>query len=131
MSDDPFIVGHIQDLQTRFLSSYRDQNHPEYLSSAILNLTESILFFGVTESFQDSISLFRYQLQSSRPYIAEEHDRNVSQPYDVSVTSTEVRHRLHQLVGFDQQLYELAVTEFSRRVQFMKRKTEGDSQEAA
>ena len=131
MSEDPFIVGHIRNLQTRFLSSYGDQNHPEYLSSAIRNLTESILFFGVTESFQDSISLFRYQLQSSRPYIAEEHDRNVSQPYDVSVTSTEVRHRLHQLVGFDQQLYELAVTEFSRRVQCMKREIEGNNHEAA
>ena len=34
LSEDPFIVGHLQDLQTRFLTSFLDHEHPEFLTSA-------------------------------------------------------------------------------------------------
>jgi hypothetical protein len=118
-SDDPFILGHVQDLQTRFLSSVDDPSHPLFLSSAIENLERHVLFFGTTETFERSIQLFQYQLGSSRPYAPEEHLRNVSQPYPVDM-SAPVRRRVEELVANDLQLYQSAVRILMRRFQVLE-----------
>ena len=117
--DDPFIRGHVQDLQTRFLSSFDDSSHPEFLSSAIENLERNVLFFGTTETFARSIQLFQYQLGSSHRYEPEHHQRNISQPYPVDMNER-VRRRVEQLVVNDLQLYQHAVRVLERRFQVLE-----------
>jgi hypothetical protein len=119
LSDDPFILGHLHDLQTRFLSSYPDADHPEFLASAMLNLERNVLFFGTTETFDQSIRLFQYQLGSSRPYTAEQYQRNVSQPYPVDM-SARTSERIEQLVKHDLQLYQHAARLLERRFQVLE-----------
>jgi hypothetical protein len=117
-SDEPFIVGHLQDLQTRFLSSFADVSHPEFLSSAMANLERKLLFFGTTETFARSIQLFQYQLGSSHPYRPEQQRRNVSQPYPVEMNAR-TRSRVEQLVANDLQLYVHAARVLERRFQVL------------
>ena len=114
-SDDPFILGHIVDLQTLFLSSYRNTNHPEFLSSAIDNIRRKFLFVGITERFEESIDLFRYQLQSPFPYRAAVHQANISQRYPVELTDR-TRARLDELTKMDQELYQHACELLDSRV---------------
>ncbi len=114
LSDEPFIVGHLRDLQTRFLTSHLAYDHPEFLSSAMQNLEHKILFFGITECFANSISLFRYQLGSHVEYHADRHQRNVSKPYDVEITDRAFE-RVEQLVQNDVQLYQHGMQLLERR----------------
>jgi hypothetical protein len=114
LSDAPFIVHPLDNLQTHFLSSHRSPDHPEFLSSARENLASRMLFFGVTESFQRSIELFRFQFRSTRPYCEEAHTCNVSSPYPIQMTDR-VRERLDRLVRFDRPLYEYACSLFEQR----------------
>ncbi len=114
-SDNAFLLGHIRDLQTHFLSSHRDPDHPDFLSSAISNLRQRILFFGMVERFDDSIALFQFQFRSSRAYLNMPQRRNASQPYPVSV-SQGCRERLEALTRNDRALYLAAQQEFQRRL---------------
>jgi hypothetical protein len=120
MSEDPFIVGHLHDLQTRFLSSQSDPKHPEFLSSALANLQHRLLYFGTTEAFSESVELFRYQLGSHIEYSAERHRRNVSQRYPVELGS-QAQQRVEQLVQNDLLLYQHAVAILDRRLQFIRK----------
>ena len=131
MSEDPFIEGHLRDLQTRFLSSHSNREHPNYLSSAIRNLSECFLFFGITEAFQDSIQLFRYQLQSSVDYRAKKFDRNKSRLYDVESKDSAVRQRIEELLTNDRRLYDFARHEFAARVMRMQQGQQLSAHEAA
>jgi hypothetical protein len=123
-STDPFIVGHIQDLQTRFLSSYRDPRHPEFLTSAIANIEQRLLFVGTTERFDDSIDLFRFQLQSQHIYQPDIHQKNVSHQYPVAM-SARVRRRVEELVQNDQRLYKRATAMIDERVAYLRSSVAG------
>jgi hypothetical protein len=115
LSDHPFILRHIRVLQTRFLSSCESPDDPKFLSSAIHHLSQSILFFGITERFPRSIRLFDYQLGLSRKHaLAREPRRNVSRPYDVELTDRG-RERLEWLTQNDSKLYRCAVEIFEQR----------------
>jgi hypothetical protein len=119
MSEDPFILGHIQDLQTRFLSSHPDPQHPEFLSTAVENLEHQFLFFGTTESFAESIELFRFQLGSHEHYQAERHQRNVSRPYPIDLDER-TEQRVSELVQHDLCLYQYATGLLAQRFELMR-----------
>ncbi len=131
LSDDPFILGHIQDLQTRFVSSHADGAHPEFLTSAKRNLEQRFLFVGTTDSFEDSIRLFRYQLSSDHEYRASDHQRNVSPPIPVNMSAA-AKQRVAELVRNDQALYDFAVGLLAKRIECLRQlEGEGDHRWAA
>ena len=68
-SDDPFLLSHLHDVQTRSLTSFASPDHPRFLTSALENLEQQFLFFGLAEFHETSLHLFRAQLGSSRPTV--------------------------------------------------------------
>ena len=114
-SDNPFILGHIKDVQTRYLSSFPWDDHEAFLSSAIDNLQNSFFFFGVQEFSQSALSLFRFQTGSSLQWNAGVTDKNQSVDYDASV-SRAGRERLDELTGKDRELYKAGRVLFDQRI---------------
>ena len=122
MSDHPEIVRPLQDLQTRFLSDHDASDHPKFLTSAIENLESSLLFFGLSERFSDSIQLFRMQLGTQKPYSSTDHVLNVSAPYSINM-SDRVRQRINDLTRNDDELYRRACMLFESRWDQLNDKT--------
>jgi len=131
-SNDPFILGHIQDLQTLFLSSVRNRENAEFLSSALSNLKQRFLFVGTTERFDESIDLFRYQLSSPHAYTPATHQCNVSQRYPVEMNGRALD-RVMELVRNDLILYQYAADLVDVRLEVLQRSNEdrGMSRRAA
>ncbi len=115
MSDREFILGHTRDLQTRFLSSFPSPDHPRFLSSAMENLEQLCLFFGITEFFEASIRLFRFQLNSRRPYCSRTHRCNVSRDYPADLNDDRLMDRMRELTTHDSELYRFAIELFHQR----------------
>jgi hypothetical protein len=111
-SEHPFVLGHIRDVQTTFLTSHLNSSHPKFLSSAIENLERKFFFAGVQERSRDSIRLFNYQTGSkSAPAFPA---RNISESYDVTL-STAGRERLLKLLANDLAVYEAGLRLFRKR----------------
>ena len=125
-SEDRFILGHLVDLQTAYMSSYRKANNPRYLSSAIDNLQQAFLFFGITERFGDSMDLFRFQLQSRLQYCPAQHHKNASEPYPLE-WSPRVASRVEELTACDRVLYSHACELFEERMLVLREHKETDS----
>lgn len=117
-TEDPFLLGHLLDLQTAFLSSFRDRNHPQYVASALFNLERRFLFFGIVEEFEASIRLFQHQLSSSLEYRAEKHLKNVS-PAGPIVLHPRTLNRIRELVEYDQVVYDHALSLMRERVRWV------------
>lgn len=113
-SDNPIILGHIKDVQTVYLSSFWEFDHPAFLSSAIENLAQ-IFFFGVQEFSDDSLALFRYQTGSSLQWEPTREDRNISEHYDLSLSKSG-QDRLYELVENDLKFYEAGLRLFKERM---------------
>lgn len=113
-SDNPIIRGHIKDVQTVYLSSFWEFDHPAFLSSAIENLAH-MFFLGVQEFSDDSLALFRYQTGSSLQWGSTQGDRNASEHYDVSLSKSG-REQLYELIENDLKLYEAGLRLFKERV---------------
>ena len=113
-SDNPIILAHIRHVQTAYLSSFWDFDHPAFLSSAIENLGK-MFFLGVQEFSDDSLALFRHQTGSSLQWEATQTERNASEHYDVSL-STSGRDRLDELLENDMKVYEAGLRLFKARM---------------
>lgn len=116
LSDNPYIVGHIRDVQTRFLSDNPDSVY--MLQSAKSNLLRKFYFFGVAERFDDSISLFRKMFKNARHYSVPEAHENRSIQLGIEL-SQKALDRIGILNINDQELYEYALGLFENN--FRKR----------
>ena len=113
-SDNPIILAHIRHVQTAYLSSFWDFDHPAFLSSAIENLGK-MFFLGVQEFSEVSLALFRHQTGSSLQWEATQTERNVSEHYDVSLSKSG-RDRLDELLENDMKVYEAGLRLFKERM---------------
>lgn len=109
MSDNPYIIGHIRDVQTRFLSDGTDSSG--MLDQAIHNLCEKVYFFGITERFSDSIALFRNFFTQTDPYVLARSSENRSL-MTVPSLSTAAMQRVRDLNQNDFALYDFALKRF-------------------
>jgi hypothetical protein len=114
-SDNPLILGHVKDVQTRYLSSFPLDDHEAFLSSAIDNLQNNFLFFGMQELSQSSLSLFRFQTGSSLQWNPSPGEKNQSLDYDASLSKAG-QERLEDLIRNDQALYRAGRKLFDQRI---------------
>jgi hypothetical protein len=114
-SDNPFILAHVKDVQTRYLSSFPFDDHEAFLSSAIDNLQNSFFFVGVQELSQSSLSLFRHQTGSSLQWNPSQRQKNQSLDYDASLSKAG-QQRLEDLIRNDQALYKAGRQLFDQRI---------------
>jgi hypothetical protein len=112
-SDNLIVQDRIRDLQTDFLTSYRDRSHPDYAPSALRNLENSFFFVGLQEFSAESLQLFKHQTGSKlQPQFSV---YNVSEPYDVTL-SLAGRDRLHELLQNDLMIYQAGRRLFEKRL---------------
>ena len=114
LCDDPRLVAQLHDVQTRAVSSFPAPDHPQFLSSALENLEQAFLFFGIAEWYELSLRLFRAQLNSAQPYCSSTHRRlrTLRPPADLT---PHARARIEELIPHDRQLYDRALQIFRRR----------------
>jgi hypothetical protein len=117
-SDNPIIQGNIRDVQTAYLSSFSDVQHPKYLPSALKNLKQKFFFVGLQEHSKTSIQLYNHQaVLTSDPGLSL---RNVSDSYDATHSATG-KDRLLELLQKDFAVYQLGRRLFERRLSEMSR----------
>jgi hypothetical protein len=111
-SKNPTIEGSIRNIQTAYLSSFPNHNHPDFLKSAIGNLEDKFFFIGLQEFTRESLQLFKYQTGSTTE--PEFSTLNVSERYDVTLSEAG-RQRLQELLHNDILVYQAAQRLFERR----------------
>lgn len=119
MSENPYIEGHIRDVQTRYLADQPDR--PGMLESAKRNLENTFTYFGVVERFEESIQLFRSHFANTLPYTVSTGSENRSNKA-TSELSPIAMARLRALNSNDFELYEFGCRLFDKRIRGVSRR---------
>ncbi|ESX23314.1 sulfotransferase family 2 domain-containing protein [Mesorhizobium sp. LSJC264A00] len=112
MSSNPYIEGHIRDVQTRYLADAPDR--PGMLDSAKRNLEAVFRFCGIVERFEDSIRLFQASFKNSLPYAVAPTRENRSREIDVHLSAA-AQARVRALSSNDFELYDFGCRLFEKR----------------
>lgn len=115
-SDNAVIVdGALGNQQTMYLSTYSGDDLAQHLESAKKNLA-ALDFFGITESFPESLELLRCMIPDLSDYKIGPEMENRSR-ISVDQVSNRAREIIAGQVEYDQKLYEYACQLFKERLQ--------------
>lgn len=88
----------------------------EMISTAEINFSENIAWFGICELFEESIISFLSQAGINKAPVWEPDNRNTAKPQS-STISKGLEREISEIIGFDIAFYEIKKQEFLRGIQ--------------